>query len=132
MLQLAPAADRQKPNETSHALTKLAKCFESQWHDVHGCQPSDASAQIVGHALVLTLTGALTPREKMDAATEAGRLAVIQGVARDLDRMYPQLASEIERVLHCYVGALDVDVTAVAAAVILQLQLRDAPGLMRG
>jgi uncharacterized protein YbcI len=128
MLQLAPAPGRSQTYQAGHALTKLAACFATQWRDVHNSQATASTAQIVGNALVLTLTGALTSEEQRTAGTESGRLVVISSISRELDRIYPKLASEIERVLHCYVGELRVDVDADSAAVTLQLQLHDAPG----
>jgi len=114
----------------SAALEQLALRFAALWCGAAGEAAVDACAQIDGDQLLFTLS-ALTPEQAMQASTAEGYGAVLQEITQTLDQLYPSLAGAIERHLHCYVGAMYVELELERGAVLVQFHLREAPGLWK-
>lgn len=116
--------------KTVTALETLARSLATLWRTTTGEKVADACAQIDGDRLVFTAP-VLTPDQVTQAASEEGRDRVRKEVTDVVDQLYPALADAIERHLHCYVGAMHVELDLEHCAALVQFQLRDAPGLWK-
>jgi hypothetical protein len=119
------------PVDTSNVLAGLAQRFAALWQratDHPGIKPC---ASLQGEVLHFALEQSLTPQQADLADNDEGYAVVVRDVSTTFDQLYPQLADEIERNLHCYVGAMQVELVPGSRGVHIQFQLRDAPGLWR-
>lgn len=119
------------PIDTSSMLAGLAQFFATLWQRVTGRQGISPCAQLHGEVLHFALEQALTAQQAALAGNDEGYAVVVRDVSTTFDRLYPQLADELERILHCYVGAMQVELIPATRGVRIQIQLREAPGLWR-
>jgi hypothetical protein len=112
-------------------LAKLAERFTNLWQRIDHWPDTEVCTQIVGDQLIFTLSTALSDEQRALAATDVGYAGVLRDLTRSLDRIYSPLADAIERNLHCYVGAMQVDLEPDEGQILVQFHLREAPGLWR-
>ncbi len=117
--------------DTTNMLAGLAQRFAALWQRETGRAGANPCAQLHGEVLHFALDQALTAQQATLADNDEGYAVVVRDVASTFDRLYPQLADEMERNLHCYVGAMQVDLVPDIRGVRIQFQLREAPGLWR-
>jgi hypothetical protein len=129
LTQIAPLEAAQPAFDTRRMLTSLADQFALWWQQVSGQRGSQPCARLDGANLVLSLQDAVTPADARRMATEAGYETVARKVTGLLDGVYPLLAAEVERLFHCYVGALGINLDPVHDGIEVTLQMRDVPGL---
>lgn len=113
--------------DTDLRLQQLAAFFAQQWQTVHGRSGVDPSARLAGSTLTITLIQALSDAETVMAGNPDHASSILRQVTHEVDGFYPQLAHQIERLLHCHVGALHVELLPAASAIRVHVQLRDAP-----
>jgi len=130
--------DVQAPQNTGRAagspqpaLRQLADRFASEWKFKQGRTGRNGCCMLEGDRLVFRLEDLLTPAELAMWATEQGAPVLRYQLVALMDEIYPVLAEEIERTLHCYVGMLEVDVESATAALLISLQVRDTPVIWR-
>lgn len=109
------------------ALRQLAERFETLWHRAHGARGEHACARLAGETLIFSLENVLTTAQRSWAGTDEGYASLVRTMAQQVDVIYPQLADQIETVLHCYVGAMYVEVEPENGTLHIKFQLRDAP-----
>jgi len=119
------------PVDTSNVLAGLAHRFAALWQRATGHPGANPCAQLHGEVLHFSLEQALTAQQADLADNDEGYAVVVRDVSTTFDRLYPQLADEMERNLHCYVGAMQVELVPGSRGVHIQVQLREAPGLWR-
>ena len=127
-------------NETSRvsagqidkALPKIARQVAVYWETTHHRACKSPCALLGEDRLTITLEDALTPLEASHAATDIGRRELLTTVQREIDGIYPQLATQVEQQFHCYVGELHVAIIPARAAIRLELELRDPPAYLAG
>lgn len=117
--------------DPSDVLTELSRRFAELWQRTTGQPEMTACAQLNGDLLMFSLPSALTDQQSKQALTDEGYMVVIREVSLSLDRVYSPLADAIERRLHCYIGAMQVELEPERSAIHIQFHLRDAPGLWR-
>ncbi len=113
-------------------LPEIARQVAAYWETTHQRVCHNPCALLGEDRLTITLEDALTPLEAAQAATEDGYRALLTNVQREIDGVYVQLATQVERHFHCYVGALDVALLPQRAAIRLELELRDPPAYLAG
>lgn len=118
-------------SSASAVLAKLAERFSSLWQRIEHLPDTAVCAQIDGDQLVFTLSAALNAEQRALAATDVGYADVLRTLTRAFDHIYSPLADAIERNLHCYVGAMHIDLEPDQDLVFVQFHLREAPGLWR-
>ncbi len=119
------------PADTDGMLAGLALRFATLWQRATGRPGANPCAQLHGEVLHFALDQALTAQQTALAENDEGYAVVARDVSSTFDRLYPQLADELERNLHCYVGAMQVELVPATRGVHIQIQLREAPGLWR-
>lgn len=119
------------PVQTTTALAKLAESVNSLWQQIEHWPATTVCAQIDGDRLLFTVPAALNEARRELIATDVGYQSALRDLARALDKIYSPLADAIERNLHCYVGAMQVDLEPEQSLVVVQFHLREAPGLWR-
>lgn len=119
------------PVDTNTVLAGLAQRFAALWQRATGHPGSNPCANLHGEVLHFALEQALTPQQADLADNDEGYAVVFRDVSTTFDHLYPQLANEMERDLHCYVGAMQVELIPASCGVHIQFQLREAPGLWR-
>ena len=127
----APQNAARSAGSPQPALRKLADLFASEWKRNHGRAGRNSCCTLEGDLLVFRLEGLLSPAELEMWTSEQGAASLRQQLVRMTDEIYPDLAEQIERKLHCYVGMLDVDVDSTTAALLISLQVRDTPVVWR-
>lgn len=118
--------------QVSEALPEIARQVASYWETAHHRACKSPCALLGEDRLTITLEDALTPLEATHAATEDGQRELLTTVQREIDAIYPQLATQVEQQFHCYVGALHVAIIPARAAIRLELELRDLPAYLAG
>jgi hypothetical protein len=112
-------------------LTRLAESVNTLWQQIEHWPVNTVCAQIDGDRLVFTASVALNEARRELIATDVGYRSALRDLTRALDKIYSPLADAIERSLHCYVGAMQVDLEPEQSLVVVQFHLREAPGLWR-
>ncbi len=121
---MTPAIESQDPESQ---LEQLASFFAQQWQTVHGRSGTDRNAAVKGNILIVTLNQALSDPETAMAGDPDRIPNLLRQVTQEVDSFYPQLAHQIERLLHCYVGSLHVELLPATSAVRVHVQLRNVP-----
>jgi hypothetical protein len=119
------------PEKATAMLDDLAKRFADLWQRTADQPLADVCAQIDGDQLLFTLSSVLTTAHWVMASTDEGCAVLLCEVSRSLDQIYSPLADAIERNLHCYVGAMHVELESEERLILVQFHLREAPGLWR-
>ena len=125
-------ASRIATSQIYKVLPEIARQVASYWETAHHRVCQSPCALLGEDRLTITLEDALTPLEAAQAATDDGYRALLATVQREIDGIYPQLAAQVERHFHCYVGALQVAIIPPLAAIRLELELRDPPAYLAG
>jgi hypothetical protein len=125
-------ASRVSTSQIYQVLPEIAHQVASYWETAHHRACQSPCALLGEDRLTITLEDALTPLEAAHAATDDGYRALLATVQREIDGIYPQLATQVERHFHCYVGALQVAIIPARAAIRLELELRDPPAYLAG
>lgn len=129
--QTQPFDQDSTTSPASAVLVKLAEQFRSLWQRIEHWPDGKVCAQIDGDQLVFTLSAVLSAEQRALTTTDAGYAGALRDLTRALDQIYSPLADAIERNLHCYVGAMHVDLEPDQEMVLVQFHLREAPGLWR-
>ena len=114
------------------ALPEIARQVAHYWETAHQRACQNPCAMLGEDRLIITLEDALTPMEAAQATSDEGYRALLSAVHQEIDGVYPQLASQVERHFHCYVGAMEVSIVAQRAAIRLELGLREPPAYLVG
>lgn len=125
-------ASRVSTSQIYKVLPEIAHQVASYWETAHHRACQSPCALLGEDRLTITLEDALTPLEAAQAATDDGYRALLATVQREIDGIYPRLATQVERNFHCYVGALQVAIIPARAAIRLELELRDPPAYLAG
>lgn len=124
--------NRAAANQIYQVLPEIARLVALYWESAHHRASQGPCARIGEDRLTITLDDALTPLEAQQASTEQGYRDLLAVVHQEIDGVYPQLATQVERHFHCYVGAMHVSVIPARAAIRVELGLREAPAYLAG
>ena len=125
-------ADHLSNSQIHKILPEIARQVAHYWESAHHRASQNPCAMLGEDRLTITLEDALTPLEAVHANTEEGYRTLLAIVHQEIDGVYPQLATQIERHFHCYVGAMQVSIVPARAAIRLELGLREAPVYLAG